>query len=375
MKRRLFVGPGAGGRAMKIIKDAAGRMMPAGERFVAKHGEKGFVNWVLKHNIGVTEAEAKSMFQTAFGLAKSAGGSLLSGALKRAAGRSTIGRVSSMNAAGSLTQSYTSFGKIPKLKLTSSPNYRFGISKDMLSGNIDLGSLAADFGKQKSVDIIRYPKAANLISQAEALKDGTWKSWKIQPISVTIKLMFNNMDIANSIVDIYECVSRKDDGDTSPVTSWYDGAQDISVSFDTTDLDSTPYAVPQFNKRWRVIKRTRVPLSPGCTHYHTARYGGFRPQLVTDIESATKVNMRGSTFAIFFVVKGTPVKDSSDRVSTSTPIITWALTRIMKLRVLDATAPTYWETSSFGTIDPAAAQIRETDGDVVTGNQNAGTEN
>lgn len=278
-----------------------------------------------------------------------------------------------LTANGSITQSSTYFGKVPRVKMISTSKYRIGTRKEVTSAGLDLGDLAASFGTQKAFAPTRFVSNTDLRYDQENIKDTLWSAWKAQVISVQGSLMFNNNDIANGFLDIYECVARVNTS-VSTLTAWTNGAADISASYTPEDIGSQPYRVPGFNRLWKVIKRTKVPLSPGCTHRHNFRYGSFRPYTNVDI-SLNDTCVKGQTFEILIVVSGTPVRTTAGLITTSTPIITMAGNSYRTTRVVDNSAPFYSEGPGYVTIDPINLIIREPDGDVVTGAQAAATEN
>lgn len=388
-RRRLFAIPNLGPNRKQFTRTRTTSAKPA---TTGGTGMK-IPSWINQKYAGVAEDLKRQAFREAKAIgrkgiertfdtiiARMTGSGALAPIVKslgksRGSKNNTRQYATALTANGSISQSSTYFGRIPKMKIVNSSRYVYGTFRDVSPVDINLGDTVTDYGKQLVTTVNEVGNAAELNLYADTLKNNAWQSWKTQIVKAEGSLTFNNNDIANGMVDIYECVARST-MNQSAFNAWETGANDISVNYTTTDLGTTPYNVPGFNKLWKVIKRTTVPLSPGCTHTHVYRYGGFRP--VTPAELPVNDNyVRGMSFNTFFVVRGTPIRTAGAivGVSTSTPIISVVVTRIVTARVVDNTAPLYVENNNLSTLTLAEITLREEDGDVVVGAQGPTREN
>lgn len=133
--------------------------------------------------------------------------------------------------------------------------------------------------------------------------------------SFKIKYELKNFGKDSAYVDIYDCVPRRDVGadDNGPVNypaiAFQQGIKDQAKSPDSTMYSKpgqTPFDSNQFNTFWKVVKVTRVILSPGGTHEHhvSGRPNYVFNQALRIGSGGTFYCYKGLTTSTMFVVRG-----------------------------------------------------------------------
>jgi len=305
-------------------------------------------------------------------------------ALKLATEKGTkipLNRVHTTNVGGS-TKSFTYWGKLTKCSPTEDTDRRYGFFKTLRVGTLAWGDAAADYGQQKQLAIEDALTGTQIRDMATAIRASAWKSHKYLPVSVSMKVNMYNADIAPAIVTIYELVARTDTA-RNPLDTWADLIPMITAGSGTltvNDIDALPEWVPGFRKIYKVFRKTTVVMPPGGFHNHVARYSGFNEVGINNVYSqqpttstgGTLINyVHGTTTFMFINVKGVTVRttESTAKVSTSTPLISYTCSRWVKFAVRETFDTLFSESGSYDTIDPTLLTIRESDGDVVTGSQ------
>lgn len=125
---------------------------------------------------------------------------------------------------------------------------------------------------------------------------------------------FTNQMQANTEVDIYDLVSKvTKPAYTDPAADWTSGLVDQGQTANAGNaFNYQPRASPttskQFNITWKIIKRTRLVLSPGQLHQHSF---SFQPKRYLDMEYVqTYEQIKGITCATMFVLRGAPSDDT-----------------------------------------------------------------
>lgn len=157
--------------------------------------------------------------------------------------------------------------------------------------------------------------------------------------SVTSELALTNTSNYGAVVDIYECVAKRDfsGGNTSyfgstntmvlsPVTYWQSGMLQASGSVGgiasagagllvSTTIGSVPTDSQLFNEYWQISSKFRLNLPGLSTHVHRSLYTYNKVLSYFRIQDSTL--MQGITRNYIIVVKGTPVISGSSVVDYS----------------------------------------------------------
>lgn len=386
VKRRLFALPGNRrniGGAVKQITTAAGQSIPATGTMKNPIG-------LLADAISTMPSSDQELLKNVIKTAAKAAGKNIANRMKLKTNKAGIPlNKPYKDTSGLLTKSYTYWGKVPKLVPNLDVARRYGTFKFIASSVIDLGS---SYGTQNVTNVFARDQTVNcgplLYEYLSAIKSDYWKNHLCQPIQSTVRLNLTNNDVAPAIISIYEVVAAND-GDLTPKEVWERKLlqqTNVTGTQEVTDLDNSPEFAPGFRSNYKIFRKTTISLGPGDVHEHRARYAGFNETSVDrfftqQTQSSTpavgnfKYIIKGYTVFLMLVIKGIPVRDTSNNVSTSTPIITWTGSIWTRLCIREQYVPVYKETGTFGTLTAANLQIREKDGDVVTGDQIATLEN
>lgn len=137
--------------------------------------------------------------------------------------------------------------------------------------------------------------------------------------SVTQTFTLTNMTTGNIIVDIYDCVWKKDSNiaTENAVIAYWDNGQRVDQAGNETVLTqvvrgykrpfSEPYSSEQFKNYISVKKRSTVELSQGRNHRHIFTHRPNRMFKMSQLGSNEINYFRGLTSQTLFVIRGMPV--------------------------------------------------------------------
>lgn len=147
----------------------------------------------------------------------------------------------------------------------------------------------------------------NIFKDLGAATAADTDNYKAYITSATMDFMITNTDTTNACeVDIYECVARRDDTQTStPGTVWstYFADMDATGTVTSQHPGLTPFQVPNFIRAWKVTKSTKYLIDAGKTISMQLRSKINR--VIGGARMASSVSIqKGLTRMVFFRVRG-----------------------------------------------------------------------
>lgn len=163
-------------------------------------------------------------------------------------------------------------------------------------GNVLNTFVGPDITSLTNIGLKRYSGTTQVGPQLSG-QSNTQQSFKILLSHVSTTSSFTNAGSDCVILDIYDCISKKDYTSTTyadPLTDWNQGVIDTTLG--GTDYPTgaasgyryaynIPFTTPAesvlFMMKWKIVKRTKVELGLGRAHEHVFEYS---PNKIVDTE-------------------------------------------------------------------------------------------
>ena len=139
-----------------------------------------------------------------------------------------------------------------------------------------------------------------------------------------------NQELANINVTLYDVVCRRDT-QSSPDYEWNAGITEENSGYNAQVVGCTPFSSSLFTSHFKVLKTTKLILSPGQTHTHNVFYKLNR-LLNQDILYDSSVELRGITVATMVVVHGEPTNSTATNTLVTTAAATLDIVQTKQIR-------------------------------------------
>jgi len=195
--------------------------------------------------------------------------------------------------------------------------------RNMTGGGVSTGS-TGDTNKQSTAVLDAYWTSTDIAflfnehTNQSSLADGRWK---LQLESLNVQTEFVNQSKGFTIMDIYDVTLKHNTVSyITPLVSWDNAIAAEAVptpvlgSGTRENTKEHPGAKPtdyyQWNKTWKVLRKTTVEMPAGALHRHTLT---FRPHRIMDAQDTqTYQGFKGITVCTFVVARGTPGDGTSN---------------------------------------------------------------
>jgi len=186
----------------------------------------------------------------------------------------------------------------------------------------------------------------------------SYKTTRVFFESVSAKYMMTNQDLTNANVTLYDVVCRRDTTAT-PDYEWSVGITEENATYNAAVLGCTPFSSSLFTSHYKILKTTKLVLSPGQTHTHSVYYKLNR-LLNQDILYDSALMLRGITIATIVVTHGEPTNSSTTPTNVSTAPSTLDIVQTKQIRysfIVDEDTNYYYVNSLPTVSDPHIVNV------------------
>lgn len=188
------------------------------------------------------------------------------------------------------------------------------------------------------------------------------KAFKLFVESAEQYVLFTNVTNASIVVDIYDCVAKRDNASNYQPTDQWEQGQAVDEAGILTNQSSVtlrgtgvPFSVPQssrvFNQFYTVKKHVRVELAQGRTHEHTHKHIANKMVDMSMLNTTGSYIVKGVTSYVLLVIRGQPCTIGNNSIPTANNGVTLAearaacVTRTRYRWRLGSTTPTIYNNS------------------------------
>lgn len=157
-----------------------------------------------------------------------------------------------------------------------------------------------------------------------------YKTTRVFFESVSAKYMMTNQDLTNANVTLYDVICRRDTNN-SPDYEWSAGITEENATYNAAVVGCTPFSSSLLCSHYKVLKTSKLVLSPGQTHTHSVYYRLNR-LLNQDILYDSLTELRGITIATIVVTHGEPTNSAATATNVTTASSTLDIVQTKQIR-------------------------------------------
>lgn len=194
-----------------------------------------------------------------------------------------------------------------------------------INRRVDTTRVEWDAGSQSNnaFDFMDYNRLSQLYSSIGLSTVGATTASLVMK-DASIRLCLTNQSNANCYVCLYDIEYRKDvvsgSDSSTPLSSWVNGLAVVPTgtgsevsSTGTFDVGTTPFQSPDFCRKYKVVRVTKVYLELGKSHIHHVFIK--RPRMLNgrmfDNSGAQTLGYGGISHSLLMVCRGMPVNDAT----------------------------------------------------------------
>lgn len=181
--------------------------------------------------------------------------------------------------------------------------------------------------------------------------------------SVDAETIFSNSACTSALLILYDYVVKRDLPNVSylsgPDLTWYQGIDEEGGSAtDANTVGSRPYESDMFNQYYKIVKTTRVNLSPGSTHRHVQQRV-FNKVIHYSVNENLQFGMKDVTCGTIMVYHGQPAHDATTptTISLSVAALDMVYKQSYTFRAIDDCQVSWSRSNNLPTSFPAGSQF------------------